>query len=165
MEVLISDNCGATWTSLFNKAGTTLSYGRVSGDADVWGYFPDSMSEWHTETIPLGNYANKDIMIRFKDINDSGNNLFLDEITVSNSISLATSEINKDGIKVYPNPTTDKVMVTGLAKGTGISLYNVAGQKILNTITNGDTVIDMSGLVQGLYFIKTTKASVKIIKK
>ena len=163
LEVLVSGDCGATWTSLYNKAGGILSQGLFMSDADIWGYFPQIAAEWHTETISLGAYANSNLLIRFKQTNDGGGTIFLDDLYVGTSLGLA--DLNKDVIRVYPNPAADKVMVSGLEDGTIVSLYNISGQKLMDIAANGDTAIDISSLAKGMYFLNTAKGSAKIIKK
>lgn len=161
LEILVSADCGATWSSLYNEAGTSLSQGLVYGGG--WGYFPQTDDEWRNETISLDGYADSDILIRFKQVNDMGNTLFLDDIYVGSALGIADRD--KNGINVYPNPATDKVTISGLADGTIVSLSNISGQKLLEVTVNGDTAIDMGSLAKGMYFLNTAKGSAKIIKK
>jgi len=161
LEVLVSTDCGVTWVSLYNEEGTSLSQGLVYDG--IWGYYPQTDAEWHNETVSLDEYSDSDIMIRFKQVNDGGNTLFLDDINVGST--LGTDDVNKNIVKVYPNPASDKVTVVGLHEGTVVSLYNVSGQKLLEVVANGDTPIDISSLAQGMYFLSTPNATAKIIKK
>ncbi len=161
LEVLVSADCGVTWVSLYNEEGTSLSQGLMY--EGIWGYFPQTNDEWHNETISLDGYADSDLLIRFMQVNDGGNTLFLDDLYVGSTLGIA--DVNKNIVKVYPNPATDKVMVTGLTDGTVVSLSNISGQKLLEVTVNGDTPIDMSNLAKGMYFLNTAKGSAKIIKK
>ena len=161
LQVLLSDDCGATWNTLFDRSGSELAQGlELEGEL----YFAND-DEWHTETLSLDEYTGSDVQIRFKRImeTEGGNNLFVDDIHIG--ASLGTADFFKDNVKVYPNPASDKVTVTGLPHDTVITLYNMSGQKLLEVAANGDTAIDISGLAKGMYFLNTAKGSAKIIKK
>ncbi|MDB9723518.1 T9SS type A sorting domain-containing protein [Polaribacter sp.] len=71
-----------------------------------------------------------------------------------------------DFVKVYPNPTTDKLIIVSKSLQKSI-LYNVNGQKVLESNRNELTV---SELPIGVYFLHTTNAqnqliTFKVIKK
>lgn len=51
---------------------------------------------------------------------------------------------------VYPNPTSNKIKLKNLHEGMNI-IYNTLGQQVMNS---NDTVIDVSNLISGIYFIK-----------
>ncbi|WP_374444843.1 T9SS type A sorting domain-containing protein [Epilithonimonas sp.] len=83
---------------------------------------------------------------------------------------LATSDINKGQISVYPNPVTDYLRITTSGeKVLNAKVYNFAGQ-LVKTIDNAKAdVIDLRNLATGNYIISITtdKGTVtkKIIKK
>ena len=90
------------------------------------------------------------------------------KITASSAnASLTIVEIaTNDFVKVYPNPTTDKLIIVSknLQKST---LYNVSGQKVLESDRNE---LNMSELPTGFYVLHTTNnqnqlSTFKIIKK
>jgi hypothetical protein len=109
------------------------------------------------------------------DIDDANNTLSYDftgleftKITASSvNASLTVEEIAKnDFVKVYPNPTTDKLItVSKNIKNT--ILYNINGQKVLETDRNE---LNVSQLPIGVYLLHTTNnqnqlSTFKIIKK
>ena len=71
----------------------------------------------------------------------------------------------KNEINVFPNPSNDKIEITGLHNGT-IEIFNIQGQiiKTLN-ITNTNTTIDISELSSGAYAIKIVTDDGTIVKK
>ena len=90
------------------------------------------------------------------------------KITASSAnASLTIVEIaTNDFVKVYPNPTTDKLIIVSknLQKST---LYNVSGQKVLESDRNE---LNVSELPTGVYLLHTTNkqnqlSTFKIIKK
>lgn len=84
-----------------------------------------------------------------------------------NSISQASLEDNAMlNFSVYPNPTEDKVFITGDVNFDTVVLTDVAGNVILKT---NQTVLSLEGMPQGIYFItilssgnSSTKRVIKI---
>lgn len=77
---------------------------------------------------------------------------------------------NIEQFNVFPNPTTDKVSVSGLIKGCKLTLCNTAGKPVLNKSVNSEiTEIELTDLVAGVYFLvvnnESSKKHYKIIKK
>jgi hypothetical protein len=109
------------------------------------------------------------------DIDDANNTLSYDftgleftKITASSvNASLTVEEIAKnDFVKVYPNPTTDKLIIVSKNIKNSI-LYNINGQKVLETDRNE---LNVSQLPIGVYLLHTTNnqnqlSTFKIIKK
>lgn len=160
LEVLVSSDCGATWQTLFNKAGTELSLGLENEGYNE--YFPHSGAEWHTEEISLDAFAGSNVLIRFKQINDFGDNLFLDNIYVGSS--MGTTDFIKKSLTIYPNPANNHVMLTGVPANAIITIYDMSGKKVHETM-NKNNYIDISRLAAGIYILKTSYGSAKIIKK
>ncbi|WP_298516773.1 T9SS type A sorting domain-containing protein [uncultured Kordia sp.] len=82
------------------------------------------------------------------------------------TLSTATAELI--GVSVYPNPTTDKIHITGVSDITAVEITNLNGQLVLNPTTNLET-IDISRLQTGVYFVKVqtknAQKTIKVIKK
>jgi len=80
---------------------------------------------------------------------------------------LGTNDINKKNITVYPNPTADHIFVSGNKKVTSLELYNITGQKVLQSNENS---MDLTSVTAGVYILKIKTengeiSSSKIIKK
>ncbi len=109
------------------------------------------------------------------DVDDANNTLSYDftnleftKITASSvNASLTVEEIAKnDFVKVYPNPTTDKLIIVSKNIKNSI-LYNINGQKVLETDRNE---LNVSQLPIGVYLLHTSNnqnqlSTFKIIKK
>ena len=66
----------------------------------------------------------------------------------------------------YPNPTYDIITIAGLAPGEEFHLYSTTGTLITTYMAQAESMtINLSGLKQGLYFVKTKSATLKIVKK
>ncbi len=78
LRVRVSDDCGASWDTLYDKSGTTLA---TSSDHDE--AFVPTSSEWRTETVSLNAYGSDDsVLIEFVNVTGYGNNLFVDDVLV-----------------------------------------------------------------------------------
>lgn len=66
----------------------------------------------------------------------------------------------QSSVHIYPNPSSINITIelpniTTQQKNTTLTIYNLAGQQILwRLITEPQTVLDLSGLSSGIYFVK-----------
>jgi PKD repeat protein len=79
LEVLISTNCGSSFTSVYSKSSTTLATAAATTSA-----FVPTTAQWRTETIDLTPYVGQaNVIIAFKNLSGYGNNLYVDNINVT----------------------------------------------------------------------------------
>ena len=84
---------------------------------------------------------------------------------------MVVDENNPMEIKVYPNPTNGILFVqtlraTSLQAETEYIITNVTGQTLLSGhITNQTQQVDVSGLAEGMYFVRIQGDKEIIIKK
>ena len=65
----------------------------------------------------------------------------------------AVEENADDHVQVYPNPTNGLLNVTG--NGTmHITVSNLLGQKLMETVAEGNTSVDLSPFGQGMYIVR-----------
>jgi PKD repeat protein len=78
LSVLVSTNCGASWSSLYKKGGTVLSTAGSGGNN-----FVPTSAQWRTDTVNLNAYAgNGSVLIAFQNKNGYGNKLYIDNVNV-----------------------------------------------------------------------------------
>src|SRR3989338_3675053 len=105
LDVFVSSDCGATWTSVYSKQGSTLA----TGAAQTAAFTPASSSDWRNETLSLTSYASASkLHIKFTATSAYGNNLYVDNINIA---AAGVNELNQVGMDVYPNPASDVVNV------------------------------------------------------
>lgn len=62
-------------------------------------------------------------------------------------------------INIHPNPTSDKIHITGLQKGVVISVYDISGRIVHQTTADNPHVnISLNQFSEGLYHIRIMKA-------
>ena len=79
-------------------------------------------------------------------------------------IDITDVEENTAIVNVYPNPTYGLLHIEGQGK-MHISISNLMGQKLLETDTEGSTVLDLSQYESGIYFISIETENGKMVRK
>jgi hypothetical protein len=80
-------------------------------------------------------------------------------------------EINASDISVYPNPATDKLIVSSPELVVNkIEIYNSLGEKVLTqtapyNVKPFQTTVNVSSFSSGIYFLKLKSKSDYFIKK
>ncbi|WP_346881866.1 T9SS type A sorting domain-containing protein [uncultured Algibacter sp.] len=88
-------------------------------------------------------------------------------ISVIEDPDLSISD-NNGSLKLifYPNPVIDKVFVSGIFRAMDASIFNLNGQKIMETsISNKNSSIGLSKLSSGIYLLKIEESTFKFLKK
>ena len=156
--VLISSDCGLNWQKIWEKAGANLSTTSPVFNGFEW--FPSSNNDWKSENINLSNYSNLDgVIIKFRNVNQYENNLFIDNINITSDASTNIDENNKNIIEVYPNPSDEYVNINydGLKQ-----IYTILGKKLFET---NESIINISSLSKGVYLIKTGGMTMRFVKE
>jgi len=133
--------------------------------------YPDSIVGTGNANIslkikPLSILKNNEVVVAItsKGIEDQ----FI-KVKVNESI-FTSSPLNKEKeILLYPNPTTDKIKITGLHYTATIRVFNLQGQELINNIVSSNETISVNWLPRGLYIIKVNSSEgsfeTKLIKK
>ena len=160
LEVLISTNCGQSWTTLFDKEGSALS----TVPAQTGRFYPQA-NQWSDESINLIPFVgNSDLVIAFKGTSAYGNSLYFDDVNVSSSVN-TNEAIALEGMKVFPNPASDLVNIQfnlAAAQEMNISISNALGQTVKQVNTGNlnagqqDFAVNTANLAAGMYFINFT---------
>jgi hypothetical protein len=76
------------------------------------------------------------------------------------------SEANENGIRLYPNPTNGVLHIeTGSAIAT-VEVYNALGELVVSqALSNGASQVDLSGLENGIYFVRVSTANGNYLAK
>ena len=168
LQVLISQDCGITYTSLYKKWGATL----VTTTVEHTDAFVPASNEWRKDSINLTSYSNSGkILLAFKNTNGFENNIYLDDI------NFRTITINPNlkaaGFLVTPNPAKDNLLVQfypNPAKLRSVQLYNLMGQKLAERnipAGQGGTAynFDMRRYAGGTYIVRAVFTDKVLVKK
>ena len=79
LAVLVSTDCGQTFSVVYKKGGVILSTAGASTS-----YFTPASNQWRTETVNLDAYAGQQsLIIAFQNINGYGNQLYVDNVNIT----------------------------------------------------------------------------------
>jgi Secretion system C-terminal sorting domain len=171
LKVEVSDNCGATWTTVYDKAGATLN----TAPAITSAFTPSTANQWRAETVTLPTFTNpSNVIIKFVGISDYGNNTYVDNIQLNKVLSinkLAAIEINN--LDVFPNPAKDNLQlkfVTVNPKQTEMKIFNALGKLVktqtLDKLSVGvnKLTIDVKDLSTGIYYVQLSQKDFTVSK-
>jgi hypothetical protein len=168
LQVLISSDCGKTYTSVYKKWGKTL----VTRNASVTGEFVPSFSEWRKDSVDLSAYVgSNDLLIAFRNTTGLENAVYLDDI------NLRTVTVNPNlkaqGFLVTPNPTNGVIAVQFYPQPSnlkGVQVFNSIGQQIAevrvaDNQANNYYRFDLSRYAKGTYIVRALFTDRVLTKK
>jgi PKD repeat protein len=176
--VLISDDCGATWTRLTgygeDGSGNFATHKLYNGE-DLWVPNPDL--DWCGQSygsgcnsINLNGWVGKsNVRIAFESVNSFGNPLYIDNVTISQFVGVKEST-NYNSVVVYPNPASDHLTIDfGLNSSYDrLVISNQLGQKVFSkNINEANSVIKLNTAEwpKGVYFVRLESNSKSTAKK
>jgi hypothetical protein len=132
LEVRASDDCGATWTTVWQKSGADLA----QGNPEQQGNWYPSASNWNTAFLNLTAFnGSPEVLIEFIGRSDFGNNLYVDNIQMNNSNNVSLEEeALSQAFNFYPNPAEDNFTLEfDLASSATVnaSIIDVTGRVVL----------------------------------
>lgn len=132
LTLYFSSDCGETWSirSLHMAQSGLVT---VEDEEQLAPFFPQGQEEWDVDDVLIQpSYLTDGFMFKLSFENGNGNNLFIDDINITSTIGV--NELTTDvGLKVYPNPTTDRLNLN-------ISQSEAADNHIAITDANGRQV-------------------------
>lgn len=96
----------------------------------------------------------------------SNGNAYSIRLLLDPTISVGESA-ELEGVSVYPNPVSDGnlyVRTTQLGNFT-IQVIDMLGQEVLNTRSNGNTTLDMSGFGAGMYSVRVSNGDASTVQR
>lgn len=115
LEIGVSTDCGATYTTIFRKAGADLATAPepILNPLTVQSvFFYPSESQWRTEVLDLSAFAQaNNALIRFSYISGMGGSINIDDIKVGVGTTSVAIAGEPTAMSVYPNPARERVTV------------------------------------------------------
>ena len=168
-EVFVSTDCGANWTSIWSKQGSSLA----TAPATTAAYYAQT-TDWVNNIVSLSAYENEtELMFKFEGTSAYGNNLYVDDINVTNSVGI-DEEVTENSISIFPNPTNSISTISftlSEAASVKMEVYNTMGSMVYSNGTetmnagNQKVIFDGSELPNGIYFVNLTIGDQLITKK
>jgi PKD repeat protein len=177
LQIYVSTDCGSTWISKFARSGAALQPSTVTGQLTT--PFTPSSSQFATYTVNINSIASStNATFRFafySDPTSPGNNIYLDDINIYNSVSGIKNIETEVGLEIYPNPSTSNVNIAfGLAEkhNISVSVVDMLGRVVETSPSqyyqSGQTIITVGNKVTyqpGVYFVNIDVDGQHISKK
>ena len=160
-NVYISTDCGESWTF---KKGFQSSSSLITAEPTDSPFIPADETEWKLLVVdniqPDERTSDFRIRLRFK--SNGGNNIYVDDINVLNSLPTSIEAPNStfQSVSLYPNPATQYTTVSLTARNTTVAkmlLYDTRG-KLISSIWKGkisegpnSIQLPLKGIAAGVY--------------
>lgn len=168
LQVLISTDCGNTYTSLYKKWGGSL----ITRKTAVTTSFVPAANEWRKDSVNITGYIDKGpLMLAFLNTTNYENNIYLDDINVYKIY--INPNLKANGILITPNPTSGALSVQFYPNPVtlkGISIYDMNGAKILERQIGGYNGtnrydFDLSRYANGMYTVRVVYSDKTVVQK
>jgi hypothetical protein len=173
IEIKASSDCGATWTTVYASGGSALTnvvpiqYEYIPSSADP--------SEWRTEAAALTGFNKDNVIVKFVTTSDNGNNMYIDNINLSQKNPTGLSKVSaaKLNVAMFPNPSNSVTNIkinSAKAGDASVKVINTLGQVVSekhSTLTEGFNAIELnvSDLATGIYNVSIETAGGSVVKK
>jgi hypothetical protein len=156
LQILVSKDCGNTFTSVYKKWGKSL---RTVDIPQTEEFLPTS-EQWRKENVDLSMFSGQSpIQLFFRVSNNFENNIFIDNINVITSTVPAL--LKSQGYLMLPNPFRENFVVWHYHQPTDlryIRVFNSLGQLMWTQEFKGNAdtfiTIDLFGKPSGIYFVR-----------
>jgi PKD repeat protein len=161
--VLISDDCGGSWTRIFADAED--GSGNFATHPMTESFVPESSDDWcggsygsECITLNMNEFIGRtDIKIAFETYSFYGNPIYLTDIELGSTVSVPAWSDQNSILTVYPNPANDRLMIFSKenVEISDLKVFTSSGQMVISidNYISGKT-LDVSQLQAGVYHIK-----------
>lgn len=168
LEILLTQDCGATFSSVYKKWGADLqtvgdpNFPVVYPASDTVGFVPTAASQWRRDSVDLTPSlagSKGTFQLVFRNTNNSGNNTYLDNVNI-NAVILP-AKLKAQGYLIAPNPSNGSVNIRHYLRPTnlkGIQVITGSGQVVIQLQYNGNAQssipLDLTRYANGIYTIR-----------
>lgn len=156
LEVLVSTDCGATFTSVYLKGGSQLA----TAPSQQSSTFVPTSSQWATDSVDLSAWmTSTDVLIAFRNHGHFGQALYIDNINLSPMVGIHDIVSQNGNAGLYPNPVASGAALTLLSDRNEtftVEVFDSEGRLLLREQhQNGDQFQPCSSnLVPGIYYYR-----------
>jgi PKD repeat protein/photosystem II stability/assembly factor-like uncharacterized protein len=177
--IYVSSGCEENWTRIW--AGGPDGNGIFETSASTpYEFVPLVNDDWcglgwgaDCFTLDLSEWAgDNNVKVMFESYNNLGNNLYLDNITVSNTTGTINIIPAIGTFTIYPNPGTGifTLISSGFTGQMQTEVFNAQGQLVLNdefsySQEDYQQTINLSGFPKGVYLVRMTSEENVMVRK
>ena len=174
--VSISDDCGETWTRIFNGGDDgSGNFATHPLTQDPW--WPETADDWcssgygpNCTTVDLSEWiGSPSVIFKFESFNFYGNPLFVDNINIDGTVGIKDY---KDAlmIEIHPNPNTGifEISIFQQDEDLELKIFNGQGQLVHKETMDKSghkSHINLTHLSPGLYYLRLNGTYINQVKK
>lgn len=172
LELLVTKDCGATFTSVWKKWGTALQT-TTTPDFQWDTAFAPKASEWKKQRVNLTTaVGTSGFQLYWAMKGNKQNNMWLDNINVYSQ--KRSQLLEEQGYLIYPNPfnSTFSIQHATAEQATrlqGIQVYNAAGQLVWSKQYNGNAerqvTVNLNHAAKGVYILKMIYSNRTVVER
>jgi Pregnancy-associated plasma protein-A/Secretion system C-terminal sorting domain len=163
LEVLLTNDCGATYRTIYKKWGIELNTIGPVGVDHTYEYFAGYFDQvWRRDSVNilpfLGNSSEFQVMFKSTH-NQPGNNLFIDNVNVFTEN--VPDHLKAKGYQIQGNPFVNHMNIWFYQPAYDlryINIYDATGRMIwtknYNSVTATNIDVDLTGKPAGVYLVK-----------
>lgn len=155
LQVLLSTDCGATWSIIYDKAGTTLSTA-----PNITTAFTPTAAQWRKDSVSLSAWSSfNEAIFSFTTTSTFGNNVYVDDIFIGD-VTAGISETAFTSVELFPNPVSEMLRISfgeKLRHDVQANIYSADGRKaksFLLPASGKSFSLDVSELMAGIYAVE-----------
>ncbi|MEP7263939.1 MAG: PKD domain-containing protein [Bacteroidota bacterium] len=162
LSVLISTNCGSSFSTIYVKPGSSLA--TVPGTG---GSFTPTPAQWRTDSIDLSSYFGQSILLSFMNHGHFGNNIYIDNVNLGGSnpfVTLnlklflegyydATSNTMTPAVDPVNQPTAGDTVDVKLAASTSPYSFIYSDRKVVATNGTVKVTFPLAALNNSYYVV------------
>ncbi|MBC7890514.1 MAG: T9SS type A sorting domain-containing protein [Ferruginibacter sp.] len=171
LELLITQDCGISFTSVWKKWGKDLQTVIDTNYSNTTSFVPTLSVEWKTGRVyltPLIGSAS--FQVYFSSKSNKQNNLWLDNINIS--AKTLPQRLKNQGYLIYPIPFRNSFLIHHVLPPVNlkaVQVYNSAGQLVRDNRYNGnantEVNIDLGNLASGVYVLKMIYSNKIVVER
>ena len=125
---------------------------QITSFTDTIGSVEQENFEWTNREVNLSanGYDNQTIYVAFINVTYDGFKLYLDDISVRKNDPVGINEMNKDLVKIYPNPFSEMLHIQTSENVKSIKIQDLNGKNLVETTEKS---INLGTLNPGYYFV------------
>lgn len=163
LTILVSKDCGHTYTQVYKKWGKDLQTVSNTWPRDQE-FFPRTGADWRRDSVYLGlvlSTTEKQFQVAFRLSANYENNIFIDDITLYTKV--LPQALKEKGLLVLPTVNKGQFSVWHYHQPTDlqdVSVFNAKGQLVWRKQyrSNAEKLIavNLQGKAAGIYFVRLT---------
>ena len=173
LEVLVTNDCGVTFTSAWKKFGYQLQTVDDPNYTSSPSFTPSSKKQWKPNRIYLSPFVGStNFQLYFASKGNKQNSIWLDNISITDQTLPA--RLKEQGYLIYPNPFNNSFLIHHSAVEPpttlqSVQVFNATGQRVWEKRYNGNAdrqiTIDLSKEAGGIYILKMIYTNKTIVER